>query len=765
MPRKKVRKQNDKSVQIHPLKLIAGVLVLVGKPFFYALLSIVIGALFLLSIVGKIVRTVFESTPKRFSISNFLKLERLKIKKFLSRVPKFKVKIRFKPALIFILLFVSFLSLISYFLIFRGLPDPHDLTKRNIEVSTKIYDKNGELLYKIYKDKNRTIVSLDKISQAVRLATLAAEDAEFYNHPGFSIRGISRAFFQNIKNGKIQGGSTITQQLVKNALLSPERTLTRKIKELILSVEVEALYSKDQILEMYLNEVSYGGTAYGIEEASLAYFGKDVWDLNLAESAFIAGLPKSPTKYSPFGQDPSEAFVRQKEVLYLMKVNKYISEDERAEAEGQRITFVPKRTEIKAPHFVMYVRNLLVDRYGEEMVEKGGLEVTTTLDLKIQELAEKTVKEEVDKLKPLHVGNGAALVIDPNTGEILAMVGSRDYFDIAGDGNVNVTIRPRQPGSSIKIVNYTYALSNGFAPGTILDDSPVAFSVSGQPLYTPKNYDGEYRGRLSLRSAFAESRNIPAVKTLATYGVIKMIEQGQLMGITTWDDTSRFGLSLTLGGGEVKLIDLARVYATIATGGKRPEIQSIAEVKNYKGKILERGDPFGLTKTQEVVDPRVAYMITDILKDPAARAPSFGTNSALVIPNHPEVAVKTGTSNDLKDNLTAGYTQKYLVVTWVGNNDGSPMSRIASGVTGASPIWNKIMRALLQNEPSVDWNIPSGLQKINICVLTATLPCNGCPTKQEWFLEENRPTKVCKIQDKFPANGGIVEPAARIQIN
>ena len=757
-----MRKQNDKSVQIHPLKLIAGVLVLVGKPFFYALLSIVIGALFLLSIVGKIVRTVFESTPKRFSISNFLKLERLKIKKFLSRVPKFKVKIRFKPALIFILLFVSFLSLISYFLIFRGLPDPHDLTKRNIEVSTKIYDKNGELLYKIYKDKNRTIVSLDKISQAVRLATLAAEDAEFYNHPGFSIRGISRAFFQNIKNGKIQGGSTITQQLVKNALLSPERTLTRKIKELILSVEVEALYSKDQILEMYLNEVSYGGTAYGIEEASLAYFGKDVWDLNLAESAFIAGLPKSPTKYSPFGQDPSEAFVRQKEVLYLMKVNKYISEDERAEAEGQRITFVPKRTEIKAPHFVMYVRNLLVDRYGEEMVEKGGLEVTTTLDLKIQELAEKTVKEEVDKLKPLHVGNGAALVIDPNTGEILAMVGSRDYFDIAGDGNVNVTIRPRQPGSSIKIVNYAYALSNGFAPGTILDDSPVAFSVPGQPLYTPKNYDGEYRGRLSLRSAFAESRNIPAVKTLATYGVIKMIEQGQLMGITTWDDTSRFGLSLTLGGGEVKLIDLARVYATIAAGGKRPEIQSIAEVKNYKGKILERGDPFGLTKTQEVVDPRVAYMITDILKDPAARAPSFGTNSALVIPNHPEVAVKTGTSNDLKDNLTAGYTQKYLVVTWVGNNDGSPMSRIASGVTGASPIWNKIMRALLQNEPSVDWNVPSGLQKINICALTATLPCNGCPTKQEWFLEENRPTKVCKIQDKFPANGGIVEPAASI---
>ncbi len=779
------------------LGLVIGVLALVGKPLFLLLTAIVIGAAFFLSIIGKSVRLIISSKqskirkikkkvkpPKKLSLSDLLKLERLriflfelklqlKIKKFFSKIPKFKIKIRLKPILIFALLLVSFLSLIFYFLIFKGLPDPRNLTKRNIEVSTKIYDRNGELLYKIYKDKNRTIVTLDKIPEVVRLSTLAAEDAEFYVHPGFSVRGISRAFFQNVKGGKIQGGSTITQQLVKNALLTPEKTITRKVKELILSIEVEAIYSKDQILEMYLNEVSYGGTAYGIKEASAAYFGKDLSDLNLAESAFLAGLPKSPTKYSPFGQDPGESFVRQREVLHLMKVNKYITDAERIEAENQRITFVPKRIEIKAPHFVMYVRNLLVEEYGEEMVEKGGLEVTTTLDLKIQELAEKVVKEEIEKLKPLHVGNGAALVVNPTTGEILAMVGSHDYFDVAEGGNVNVTIRPRQPGSSIKIVNYAYALANGFTPATILDDSPVGFSVPGQPLYTPKNYDGEYKGRISLRSAFAQSRNIPAVKTLAAYGVVKMIEQGKNLGITTWDDTSRFGLSLTLGGGEVKLIDLARVYATIAAGGKRPEMQSFTEVKDYKGKILERGDPFGLTKATEVVDPRVAFMITDILKDPAARAPSFGASSALVIPNHPEVAVKTGTSNDLKDNLTVGYNQKYLVATWVGNNDGSPMSRIASGITGASPIWNKIMRAVLANEPSVDWNVPPDLQKINICTLTATLPCNGCPTKQEWFLEENKPTYACRAQDvekilnpdKNPSDGRILEPAAQIQIN
>ncbi|MFI5241157.1 MAG: transglycosylase domain-containing protein, partial [Microgenomates group bacterium] len=476
------------------------------------------------------------------------------------------------------------------------------------------------------------------------------------------------------------------------------------------------------------------------EEASLSYFGKDVQSLNLSESAFLAGLPKSPTKYSPFGQDPNAAFARQKEVLHLMKVNKFITPEQEEEALNQRITFISNKTEIKAPHFVMYIRQLLVDMYGEDLVEKGGLEVTTTLDLGIQELVQKVVTEEVDKLKGLHVGNGAALVLNPKNGEILAMVGSRDYFDTKNDGNVNVTLRLRQPGSSIKIVNYAYALSHGYTPSSIIDDSPVTFVTPGTTPYAPKNYDGKFKGKVSLRVALAESRNIPAVKVLASYGVSKMLELGQEMGITTWEDSSLYGLSLTLGGGATKLIELAQVYATVANGGVRPEIEPILQIKNYKGKEIWKSN---INLETQVLDPKVAYMLIDILKDNGARAGEFGTNSYLVVKNHPEVAVKTGTSNDLRDNLTAGFNQDYLVVTWVGNNDNSPMSRIASGVTGASPIWNKIISAILSDKPSIDWKSPEGLVKVNICTITGTLPCNGCPTRQEWFKEGEQPKKAC----------------------
>jgi membrane carboxypeptidase/penicillin-binding protein PbpC len=373
------------------------------------------------------------------------------------------------------------------------------------------------------------------------------------------------------------------------------------------------------------------------------------------------------------------------------------------------------------------------------MVEKGGLEVTTSLDLPTQISAEKIVKDEVDKLRGLHVGNGAAIVINPQSGEILAMVGSKDYFDASQDGNVNITLRLRQPGSSIKVVNYAYALGHGYTPATTIDDSPVTFSVPGSVPYSPKNYDGAFKGRITLRSALAQSRNVPAVKVLASYGVSNMLKQGQDMGITTWGDSSNYGLSLTLGGGAVKMIDLAKVYATIANSGKRPDLMPILQVKDYKGRVLEKDS----VKNQQVLDPRIAFLLTDILKDNPARAPEFGLNSYLVIKNHPEVAVKTGTSNDLRDNWTAGFSQKYLAVTWVGNNDNSPMSHVASGITGASPIWNKIMSAVLANEPSVDWKAPDGVSKVNICTITGTLPCNNCPTKQEWFLDENKPSKAC----------------------
>jgi len=722
--------------KLTPFRAVAEGLAIIGKPFYFLVSRLVIGIIFLLYVVGRGLAKI--RVPK---FGKFFKLEGLKISLFeLKMLSKFKKlfvrkitrfqKLKFKKRAGFLITLFLVLSLVFYFYFFivRTLPSPRGLERHEPEVSTKIYDRNGNLLYKIYKDQNRTIVPLTQIPPQVRFATLAAEDAEFYSHPGFSVRGIFRALTSDIQTGSLQGGSTITQQLVKNVLLSPEKTLTRKIKELILSVEVEETYTKDQILTMYLNEVSYGGTAYGIEEASESYFGKSVRDLDLAEAALLAGLPKSPTAYSPFGQNPISAIERQREVLHLMLINKFITSDEEQKALDEKLTLVSSRKAINAPHFVMYVRQLLVDKFGEDMVDKGGLEVTTSLDLPVQEMAEMVVKNEVANLKGLNVGNGAALVINPQTGEILAMVGSKDYFDTAYDGQVNVTTSLRQPGSSIKVVNYAYALAHGYTPATIINDSPITYVTPGTTPYSPVNYDGQFRGNITLRSALAESRNIPAVKVLASYGVSNMVNEGDKMGITTWGESSNYGLSLTLGGGAVKMVDLADVYASIADFGKRPTLMPILQVKDYKGKVLEKDLP----KTEQVLDPRVAFLLTDILKDNSARAPEFGLNSYLVIKGHPEVAVKTGTSNDLRDNWTVGFNQNFLVATWVGNNNNSPMSHIASGVTGASPIWNKIISTLLSGQTSVDWKIPSGLIHVN------------CLGKGEWFLEDTIPGTYCK---------------------
>ncbi len=660
------------------------------------------------------------------------KVHKVVYSKFKINLPRFKFpqisilkfNLHIKKFYLFSIIFLLFISLITYFFVFKDLPSPNELVTREQEVSTKIYDRNDKLLYTIYKDKNRTPVKLAQIPENVRLATLAAEDAEFYEHAGFSVRGMIRALGKNISEGRLQGGSTITQQLVKNALLSSEKTYIRKVRELILSVGVEMNFTKDEILEMYLNEVSYGGTVYGIQEASRHYFNKNVEDLTLSEAALLAGLPQSPTRYSPFGNHPDLTFSRQREVLYLMKINKYITSDMEDEAVQQRITFAPNRQDIKAPHFVMYIREKLIEEYGEEVVLKGGLVVKTTLDLDIQNLAEKVAREEINKLTNLNVGNTGIIVLNPKNGEILAMVGSYNYFDTDKGGNVNVTTRPRQPGSSIKVINYAQALTDGLTLASIVDDSPITFSVAGQKPYSPNNYDGTYKGKITIRQALAQSRNIPAVKILASYGVDKMIDLGEKMGITTWADRSRFGLSLTLGGGETKLLDLAQVYSVIANMGIKNEVKSITEIRNYKDKILYQ-DRFDIDLIK-VLDPRVAFLLIDVLKDNVARSPAFGTNSMLVIPNHPEVAVKTGTSNDLKDNLTIGFNKDYLVAVWVGNNDGSSMSRVASGITGAAPIWNKVMRSLLVNEPSIEWAVPEGLVY------------KDCSGRKEWFLKERQ---------------------------
>lgn len=692
--------------------LIKQILIFIGRPFYFIFSHIFIAIVFIL-----------------YSISHLIPLIKL---------PRFP-KINFSKIYIF-LSFTTIVASSAYYFVLRGLPSPKDLLTREQEVSTKIYDRNGVLLYTIYKDQNRTPVKLSQIPESARLATLAAEDAEFYNHIGFSVRGTIRAISKNISEGKLQGGSTITQQLVKNTLLSSEKTFIRKVRELILSIGVEANFTKDEIFEMYLNEVNYGGTVYGIQEASKHYFGKNVEDLNLSESALLAGLPQSPTRYSPFGNNPDLTFVRQREILHLMRINKYITFEEEEKATIERLTFAPDKQKILAPHFVMYIREQLIEKYGNDVVQKGGLSVKTTLDIGIQNLAEKIVNEELDKLKNLNVGNAAVIILNPKNGEVLAMVGSKDYFDTGSGGNVNVTTRLRQPGSSIKVINYAYALNNGLTLASIIDDSPITFSVPGTVPYIPKNYDGVFRGKITVRQALAESRNIPAVKILASYGVSKMIDLGEKMGITSWTDRSRFGLSLTLGGGEVKLIDLAQVYSVIANYGIKNEIKTITEIRNYKDKVLYNQNRFEENKTN-VLDSRVAFLLIDVLKDNAARSRAFGNNSMLVIPNHPEVAVKTGTSNDLKDNLTIGFNQDYLTAVWVGNNDGSSMSRIASGITGAAPIWNKIMQNLLINQPSKNWIPPKGLIY------------KDCYSRKEWFLEEK--------QLNCPK---IIEPSAQISV-
>ena len=636
-----------------------------------------------------------------------------------------------------------------YINIIKNLPNPSILANTQPSLTTKIYDRNGVLLYKIYKDENRTLVPLDDIPNSLIQATIAIEDQEFYSHPGFSIRGITRAIKSNLTEDTLHGGSTITQQLIKNTLLSSEKTITRKIKEVILSFMTEFYFTKDEILTMYFNQVPYGGTAYGVQAASRMYFDKDVTDLTLGESAFLAGLPAAPTKYSPYGPYAQRARERQKQVLRRMVEEGFISSNQATEAFAQNIAIIPQKDPILAPHFVMFVRDELAKKFGSRKVEQGGLEVHTTIDLEIQNLAQKVVNEELDRLGNLNVTNGAALVTNPKTGEILAMVGSKDYFDTNNEGQVNVTLRLRQPGSSIKPVNYALALERGLTPASIIPDSPICYKIKGQPDYCPQNYDGRYHGRVTLRKALANSYNIPAVKVLSQFGVKEMLEKGQLMGITSWEDTNRFGLALTLGGGEVKMVDMAVVYGVFANLGTRVDLNPFTSISDHEGNKLDFtgcADPTikkdTYCKPVRALDPRVAYQISDILSDNQARSQAFGTNSVLHIPNH-QVAVKTGTTNSLRDNWTIGYTNDVLVASWVGNNDNSSMSNIASGITGASPIWNQIMTSLLNSKESQSFSTPTNLVKVNVCTITGQLACNGCPSKEELFIPGTEPETHC----------------------
>ncbi|HYD34956.1 MAG TPA: transglycosylase domain-containing protein [Vitreimonas sp.] len=661
----------------------------------------------------------------------------------------------------YLLLILILTSLVGLIYILRDLPSPRRLTsKDNFAVSTQIFDRNGTLLYEIFGDEHRIPIKLDDLPPHVYQAAIAIEDRHFYNHFGFDITGIVRALRNNLQGESVEGGSTITQQLVKNALLSPEKSLKRKAKEGVLAIFTEIIYSKEEILEMYLNYISYGGTSVGIESASKSYFDKSAKDLTIAEAALLAGLPQAPSRYSPFGSNPAQAKARQAEVLRRMAEDNYITEEQADQAEKEVLKFALKKTDIEAPHFVFYVRDWLYEKYGVETVEKGGLRVTTTLDLALQNTVQASVSAEIAKLERYNVGNGAALVLKPNTGEILAMVGSKDYFDNEDDGQVNVTLAFRQPGSSIKPIMYATAFQEKLLnPGTILLDIPTCFSVPGQKPYCPKNYDGSFKGPVSIRQSLGNSLNIPAVKGLKLIGLENFIDQATKMGITTWLDPSRYGLSLTLGGGEVRMIDLAQAFTVVANQGVKVPLTPVLKITDYQGTLIEEVSPderkrdladlteYDAEPSQgdltRVMDRAPAYLTAHIMQDNSARQAAFGPRSKLVIDNQ-VVSAKTGTTNDLKDNWTVGFTPEYLVITWVGNNDGSPMNPyLVSGITGAAPIFNNIMTYVLRGKEPVWPEKPPDVLSGKVCIhgLPPRQGENCGPTQTELFWRSSLPSK------------------------
>lgn len=589
----------------------------------------------------------------------------------------------------------------------HNLPNPNSLTERSISQTTKIFDRTGEhLLYEIFGEENRTLKKVQEgfckddenlevdpngIPLFALMSTIAAEDRKFCTHGGFDLKGIARAVLNNI-TGNRTGGSTLTQQLVKNAILSNEKTLTRKVKELVLSIELERRYSKDEILQIYFNEIPYGSTYYGIEAASQNFFHKSANELTLAQAATLAALPKAPTTYL---NNPDRLLARRNYILGEMKDLEFITPAQEAEALGEDTTLEPRLTNIKAPHFVLYVKELLEEKYGRRVVEEGGLKVVTSLNDDYQQIAEEEVKKHVEaKGEALKFKNAALVAIDPKSGHILSMVGSKDFFDEEIDGQVNVTTRLRQPGSSFKPIVYTKAFEMGYTPNTVVWDVLTNFpTVTG--VYTPHNYDDQERGPVRLRDALQLSLNVPAVKMAYMVGVENALDFATALGYSSFGDHSAFGLSIVLGGGEVKLLEHTSVYGIFANEGVRMEPSAILRVEEADGNVLEEWKP---SKGKRVVDANVARTLTHVLSDNAARAPVFGANSPLSLGERP-VAAKTGTTNNNRDAWLMGYTPSLAVGVWAGNNDNTEMTRSAGGFSAAGPIWNAFMRRAIASNP------------------------------------------------------------------
>lgn len=598
-------------------------------------------------------------------------------------------------------------------------------------------DRHGTPFFTFYSARSRTYVPFEKIPKDVRNAVIAAEDKAFYSHPGFSLEGIARALIENIQNKEVvAGGSTITQQLVKNALLTPKRDLLRKFQEVILAQEIERRYSKNEILGMYLNSVYFGNGAFGIEDAAKQYFDKDVSQLTLAESSMLAGILPAPTALSPIYGNSDAAKVRQKYVLDNMLEMGTITSQDHDQALQQKLVYSQSTDNLNsvAPHFAVMVRDQLIKKYGEEKIIRSGYKVKTSLDLSLQKFAEDTVKKEVEKLTPNNVSNGAAVVIDPSTGEILAMVGSKDWFD-KDFGKVNVALQTRQPGSSFKPIVYALAMEEGkITPATVLHDVPTTFGKD----YKPLDYDKKFRGNVLARRALANSLNIPAVEVMEKLDLEEVLSFAKSMGITTLKSPENYGPSLVLGTADVRLVDMTGVYATFANQGRHNDPSAILSITDKTQHTIYMYKP----KNEQVVSPSVSYLISSILSDNQARAEEFG--STLTI--NRTAAVKTGTTENYRDAWTIGYTPQVAVGVWVGNNDGESMDQIA-GSLGAAPIWKDLMEHYLNNKPEVAFQKPDGVVAAAICSYNGLL-VRGATTsaKTEYFLSGTEPTRYCYTQ-------------------
>lgn len=655
----------------------------------------------------------------------------------------------------------------------RDLPNPQNVAKQD-GGSTKLFDRNGNLLYDVYRDQRSVPITAEDLPAYLKQATVSTEDKDFYKHGGFDPLAPFRIVYNVFRFHHLTGASTLTQQLIKNSLLTSDRTVIRKFKEFLLALQVERSFTKDQILLMYLNQAPYGGSTQGVGAAAEVYFHKKVKDLTLVESAIVAGLPQRPSVYSPLSgkldtNGKGYWVGRSEGVLRRMREDGYINTDQEKQAVQQlaSLTFDKSATQIRAPHFVFYVKDLLEQMYGVNAVEKGGLRVTTTLDLNLQDKAQTAVREEVDKVAKLHITNGSAMVINPRNGEILAMIGSKDYFAKDIDGQFNVAVDGlRQPGSSIKPVTYALAFRRGFTPASVIMDTPTAFPGGiGQPDYTPGNYDGKFRGPVQLRFALGSSLNIPAVKLLAQVGVKDMLGLAYDMGFTTLEPSvvnqRRFGLSVTLGGGEVHLINTVSAYSAFANGGTRVDPVGILKIEDKDGKVLYENKP---SSQRRVLSEQEAFLMNHVLSDNNARLLSFGPNSQLNINGRP-IAVKTGTTNNKVDNWTVGWTRNAIVGVWVGNNDNTPMLQVASGITGASPIWRRIMLETLAEGYKDDaWPIPQGVDPQQVDSISGYPQHDSFPPRTEYVMAGTLPQlpdpvhmmmKLCRGQNKIASEADI----------